>query len=58
VSRGLVVIAHGVSEHSDRYAHVGKRLSASGYGVYALDHRDHEILNEPEQEQVLSDLLE
>jgi len=39
--RALVVIAHGVSEHSDRYAHVAERLVAEGYGVYALDHRGH-----------------
>jgi len=35
------VIAHGVSEHSDRYAHVARRLVAGGYAVAALDHRGH-----------------
>jgi alpha-beta hydrolase superfamily lysophospholipase len=39
--RALVVIAHGASEHSSRYAHVGARLAAAGYAVYALDHRGH-----------------
>ncbi len=38
---GTVVIAHGVSEHSDRYAHVAKRLNEAGYAVAALDHRGH-----------------
>ena len=38
---GAVVIAHGVSEHSDRYAHVAKRLNEAGYAVAALDHRGH-----------------
>ena len=38
---GVVVIAHGVSEHSDRYAHVAKRLNEAGYAVAALDHRGH-----------------
>lgn len=38
---GTVVIAHGVSEHSDRYAHVARRLTAAGYAVAALDHRGH-----------------
>jgi acylglycerol lipase len=39
--RAAVVIAHGVSEHSGRYAHVGERLAATGYAAYALDHRGH-----------------
>jgi acylglycerol lipase len=39
--RAAVVIVHGVSEHSGRYAHVGARLAASGYAAYALDHRGH-----------------
>jgi acylglycerol lipase len=39
--RALVVIAHGASEHSSRYAHVAERLVAAGYGVYAIDHRGH-----------------
>jgi acylglycerol lipase len=39
--RATVVIAHGVSEHSDRYAHVAARLTAAGFAVYALDHRGH-----------------
>jgi alpha-beta hydrolase superfamily lysophospholipase len=39
--RATVAIAHGVSEHSDRYAHVAERLVASGYAAYALDHRGH-----------------
>lgn len=39
--KATVVIAHGVSEHSDRYDHVARRLNAGGYDVYALDHRGH-----------------
>jgi alpha-beta hydrolase superfamily lysophospholipase len=39
--RAAVVIAHGVSEHSDRYEHVADRLTRAGYAVYALDHRGH-----------------
>ncbi len=39
--RAVVVIAHGVSEHSDRYRHVAGRLVKEGYAVYALDHRGH-----------------
>ena len=40
-ARGVVVIAHGVSEYSDRYAHVARRLNGAGYDVFALDHRGH-----------------
>lgn len=39
--RAAVVVAHGVSEHSDRYAHVAERLTGESYAVYALDHRGH-----------------
>lgn len=37
----VVVIAHGASEHSDRYRHVAERLVEAGCAVYALDHRGH-----------------
>lgn len=37
----VVVIAHGASEHSDRYRPVAERLVAAGCAVYALDHRGH-----------------
>ncbi|MGH3853802.1 MAG: lysophospholipase [Pseudonocardiaceae bacterium] len=40
-ARALVVIVHGVHEHSARYAHVGARLAAVGFAVYAADHRGH-----------------
>ncbi len=40
-ARAVVVIAHGVSEHSGRYGHVAARLVDEGYAVYALDHRGH-----------------
>ena len=39
--RAVVVIAHGGSEHSGRYAHVAADLTAHGFAVYALDHRGH-----------------
>ena len=39
--RAVVVIAHGVSEHSGRYGYVAERLVREGYAVYALDHRGH-----------------
>jgi acylglycerol lipase len=40
-ARAVVVISHGVSEHSARYTHVGQRLAGAGYAAYALDHRGH-----------------
>jgi alpha-beta hydrolase superfamily lysophospholipase len=39
--RGLVVIAHGASEHSGRYDRFAKALNASGFAVVAIDHRGH-----------------
>lgn len=40
-ARGVVVVVHGIHEHSARYAHVGARLAAAGFVVYAADHRGH-----------------
>jgi acylglycerol lipase len=37
----VVVISHGLAEHSGRYAGLAERLVARGHGVYALDHRGH-----------------
>ena len=39
--RAVVVIAHGVGEHSGRYSHVAARLTGDGFAVHALDHRGH-----------------
>jgi acylglycerol lipase len=39
--RAVVAIAHGVFEHSGRYAHVAERLARAGFAIYALDHRGH-----------------
>jgi acylglycerol lipase len=39
--RALVLVAHGASEHSDRYAHVARRLVDEGFAVYAIEHRGH-----------------
>lgn len=38
---GVVVLIHGLHEHSGRYRHVAARLNAAGYAVYALDHPGH-----------------
>jgi acylglycerol lipase len=39
--RAVVAMAHGVSEHSGRYAWTGEQLVARGYALFALDHRGH-----------------
>ncbi len=39
--RAVVQIAHGASEHSDRYSRLAEVLVDAGYEVYANDHRGH-----------------
>ena len=40
-ARGCVVIAHGLGEHSGRYAHVAARLNDCGWSVLGYDQRGH-----------------
>ena len=39
--RAVVVISHGINEHSGRYVHVASRLVDAGYAVHILDHHGH-----------------
>jgi alpha-beta hydrolase superfamily lysophospholipase len=39
--KAIVQIAHGVAEHSGRYARLAAALNGAGFGVYANDHRGH-----------------
>lgn len=39
--KGLLVIAHGVGEHSGRYNNIINELDGRGISIYALDHRGH-----------------
>lgn len=39
--KAVVQIAHGMAEHAARYARLAEALTASGYVVYANDHRGH-----------------
>jgi acylglycerol lipase len=39
--RALLVLVHGLSEHSERYEHVGRYLAERGVTVYAHDHIGH-----------------
>lgn len=40
-ARGILLIAHGLAEHSKRYAAFADYMSSRGYHVYAFDHRGH-----------------
>jgi hypothetical protein len=35
--RGILVIIHGLNEHSGRYLHFAELLTSCGFGVYAMD---------------------
>ncbi len=39
--KAVVMLLHGLAEHSGRYAHVAQTLTDAGYAVQALDHRGH-----------------
>lgn len=39
--KACVLIAHGMAEHAPRYARFAATLTASGYEVWAPDHRGH-----------------
>ncbi|KAF2317589.1 hypothetical protein GH714_025019 [Hevea brasiliensis] len=39
--RGLVVLMHGLNEHSSRYSNFAKQLNAEGFKVYAMDWIGH-----------------
>jgi acylglycerol lipase len=39
--RAVLVLSHGMSEHSGRYDSLGRFLAAGGVAVHALDHRGH-----------------
>ena len=40
-ARGVVVVSHGLGEHSGRYKKLALALNRSGFSVYALDHFGH-----------------
>ncbi|WP_440122779.1 lysophospholipase [Tenacibaculum sp. Ill] len=39
--KAVVVIIHGMGEHSGRYEHVAKKLTDNNFGVIAFDHFGH-----------------
>ena len=40
-AQAVVLLIHGLGEHSGRYRHVAAALVDAGYAVHALDHRGH-----------------
>ena len=44
--KGVVLVLHGMSEHSGRYARFAGALNDAGWAVYALDHRGHGVTSE------------
>lgn len=40
-ARGILLISHGLAEHSGRYARFAEAMAAHGFQVYAHDHRGH-----------------
>ncbi|KAF5936145.1 hypothetical protein HYC85_027274 [Camellia sinensis] len=38
---GIMVIIHGLNEHSGRYAHFARQLTSCNFGVYAMDWIGH-----------------
>ncbi|WP_062222074.1 alpha/beta fold hydrolase [Aureimonas sp. D3] len=40
-ARAVLLILHGLAEHSGRYARLGRELAELGIAVYAHDHRGH-----------------
>jgi alpha-beta hydrolase superfamily lysophospholipase len=39
--RAVVLLVHGLGEHSGRYGHVAEHLSARRFSVFSYDHRGH-----------------
>ncbi len=40
-ARAVIVLVHGLGEHSGRYDHLVARLVGEGYAVHTADHRGH-----------------
>ncbi|OLP61363.1 lysophospholipase [Xaviernesmea oryzae] len=46
-ARGVLIVCHGLSEHSLRYRRLAEAMGARGMAVYALDHRGHGLTRGP-----------
>ncbi|PLU81672.1 alpha/beta hydrolase, partial [Sinorhizobium medicae] len=47
-SRAILVISHGLAEHSGRYARFAEAMADKGFHVYAHDHRGHGTSRAPD----------
>jgi alpha-beta hydrolase superfamily lysophospholipase len=45
---GILLLSHGLAEHSARYADFAARMASEGFHVYAHDHRGHGLTIAPE----------
>jgi lysophospholipase len=45
---GILLVSHGLAEHSARYADFAARMAAEGFHVYAHDHRGHGVTTAPD----------
>lgn len=39
--KAVIMLVHGIGEHSGRYMNVVNRFAANGYAIYGLDHEGH-----------------
>lgn len=39
--KGILIIQHGLRDHSDNYDHLARRAAAAGFSVWAMDLRGH-----------------
>lgn len=39
--KGVLILVHGLAEHSNRYVGIAQFFTQQGYAVYALDHEGH-----------------
>lgn len=39
--KGIIIVIHGLNEHSGRYAHFARQLTSCNFGVYAMDWIGH-----------------
>lgn len=46
--RGILLLSHGLAEHSARYAGFAARMAGEGLHVYAHDHRGHGFTTAPD----------
>ncbi|APG85124.1 alpha/beta fold family hydrolase [Sinorhizobium americanum CCGM7] len=46
--RGLLLVSHGLAEHSARYARFAEAMAQHGFHIYAHDHRGHGASQAPD----------